>query len=131
SLIRRATMDLHGLPPTADQVDAFVHDTSPNAYEKLIDSLLDSPRYGERYARYWLDLVRYAESDGFKQDSFRPNAWPYRDYVIKAFNDDKPYDRFVSEQLAGDEIAPDDPNVLIATSYLRQSMYEYNQRDVP
>jgi len=131
ALIRRATYDLHGLPPTPEEVDAFVADTSPDAYEKLVDRLLASPRYGERWGRHWLDLVRFAESDGFKQDAFRPNAWPYRDYVIKAFNDDKPYDRFVTEQLAGDEIAPDDPDVLVATSYLRQSMYEYNQRDVP
>ena len=90
------------------------------------------PRYGERWARdTWLDLVRFAESDGFKQDGFRPNAWPYRDYVIRSFNTDKPYDRFVQEQIAGDELAPNDPDVLAAAEYLRLSMYEYNQRDVP
>jgi hypothetical protein len=131
TLIRRATFDLHGLPPTPAEVDAFVADQSPDAYEKLIDRLLASPRYGEREARLWLDLVRYAESDGFKQDSYRPNAWPYRDYVIKSFNDDKPYDRFVTEQLAGDEVAPDDASVIVATGYLRHTPYEYNQRDVP
>jgi hypothetical protein len=131
TLIRRATFDLHGLPPTPAEVDAFVNDPSSDAYEKLIDRLLASPRYGERMARQWLDLVRYAESDGFKQDTYRPNAWRYRDYVIRSFNDDKPYDRFVTEQLAGDEIAPDDPDVIVATGYLRHWPYEYNQRDVP
>ncbi|HLX61981.1 MAG TPA: DUF1553 domain-containing protein [Planctomycetota bacterium] len=131
TLIRRATMDLHGIPPTPDDVDAFVHDPSPNAYEKLIDRLLDSPRYGERYARHWLDLVRYAESDGYKQDSFRPNAWPYRDYVVRSINGDKPYDRFITEQLAGDELNPDDPDVFIGTAFYRLACYEYNQRDLP
>ena len=131
TLIRRATFDLHGLPPTPSEVDSFLADTSADAYDKLIDCLLASPRYGERWARYWLDLVRYAESDGFKQDTYRPNAWPYRDYVIRSFNEDKPYDRFVAEQLAGDELAPDDPNVVVATGYLRHGPYEYNQRDVP
>jgi hypothetical protein len=130
SLIRRVTFDLHGLPPTPAEVQAFIADSSRNAYEKLIDRLLASPRYGEHWARHWLDLVRYAESDGFKQDAYRPNAWPYRDYVIKSFNDDKPYDRFVMEQLAGDELAPDDPNVVVATGYLRHGIYEYNQADV-
>jgi hypothetical protein len=131
TLIRRATFDLHGLPPAPAEVDAFVADASPNAYEKLIDRLLASPRYGERWARHWLDVARYAESDGFKQDAYRPGAWHYRDYVIRSFNDDKPYDRFVAEQLAGDEIAPDDPDVVVATGFLRHGTYEYNQRDVP
>jgi len=130
ALVRRVYFDLHGLPPTPDEVDAFVKDNSADAYEKLIDKLLASPRYGERWARHWLDLVRYAESDGFRQDAFRPHAWPYRDYVIKSFNADKPYDRFVTEQLAGDELAPDDPDVLVATGYMRHGQYEYNQRDV-
>jgi hypothetical protein len=131
TLIRRATFDLHGLPPTPAEVDAFVNDRSTDAYEKLIDRLQASPRYGERWGRHWLDLVRYAESDGFKQDAYRPNAWPYRDYVIRSFNDDKPYDRFVTEQLAGDEIAPRDPDAMVATGYMRHGLYEYNQRDVP
>ena len=131
TLIRRATFDLIGLPPTPAEVDAFLADSSPDAYEKLIDRLLASPDYGRRWGRHWLDLVRYAESDGFKQDAYRPNAWRYRDYVIRSFNDDKPYDRFVKEQLAGDELWPDDPDALIATGYLRHGMYEYNQRDVP
>lgn len=130
-LIRRATFDLTGLPPTPQEVQAFIDDSSPDAYEHLIDRLLASPRYGERWGRHWLDLVRYAESDGFNQDSYRTNAWPYRDYVIRAFNDDKPYDRFVIEQLAGDEVAPQDPNVVVATGYLRAGLYEFNQRDVP
>jgi hypothetical protein len=131
TLIRRATFDLHGLPPTPAEVETFVNDTSPDAYQKLIDRLLASARYGERWGRHWLDLVRYAESDGFKQDAYRPNAWPYRDYVIEAFNADKPYNRFVTEQLAGDETAPGDPDALVATGYLRHGVYEYNQRDVP
>jgi hypothetical protein len=130
ALIRRVYFDLIGLPPTPAEVDAFVADRSPGAYETLIDRLLASPRYGERWARHWLDLVRYAESDGYRADAYRPNAWRYRDYVIRAFNDDKPYDRFVCEQLAGDELAPNDPDALIATGYLRHWIYEWNQRDV-
>jgi mono/diheme cytochrome c family protein len=131
TLIRRATFDLHGLPPTPEEVAAFVADESPQADERLIDRLLDSPRYGERWARHWLDLVRYAESDGYKQDDYRPTAWRYRDYVINALNADKPYDQFIKEQLAGDEIAPDDPQAIVATAYLQLGIYEYNQRDVP
>lgn len=129
-LVRRVYFDVHGLPPTQGQIEAFVHDSTPNAYPHLVDTLLASPRYGERWAQHWLDLVRYAESDGYRADAYRPGAWPYRDYVIKSFNADKPYDRFVREQLAGDEIAPNDPEVLIATSYLRNPIYEWNQRDV-
>jgi mono/diheme cytochrome c family protein len=129
-LVRRVYFDLHGLPPTPEQIEAFVNDRSPDAYEKLVDALLASPRYGERWAQHWLDLVRYAESDGYNQDEYRSAVWPYRDWVIKSLNDDKPYDQFVREQLAGDEIAPTDPNVLIATEYLRHPVYEYNQRDV-
>src|SRR5688572_17388314 len=127
TLVRRAYLDLHGLPPTPQEIEAFLNDHSADAWEKLIDKLLASPRYGERWGRIWLDLVRYAESDGYKQDSYRPNAWPYRDYVIKSFNDDKPYDRFIAEQLAGDEIAPGEPNVIVATGFLRHGIYEYNQ----
>ena len=129
-LVRRVYFDLHGLPPTKAQSDAFVQSTDPQAYEKLVDELLASPRYGERWAQHWLDLVRYAESDGYNADAYRPSAWPYRDYVIRSLNDDKPYDQFVREQIAGDEIAPDDPDVLIATAFLRHPMYEYNLRDV-
>jgi mono/diheme cytochrome c family protein len=130
TLIRRASFDLTGLPPTQEEIDAFLSDDSPQAYEAMIDRLLESPRYGEHWARYWLDLVRYAESDGYKQDAYRPHAWRYRDYVIHSFNEDKPYDQFVREQLAGDETAPDDPEALAATGFLRSWIYEYNQRDV-
>src|SRR5579872_1816538 len=128
-LLRRLTFDLHGLPPTPAEIEAFEKDGSPEAYEKQVDRLLAHPRYGERWGRHWLDLVRYAESDGYKQDAYRPNTWPYRDYVIRAFAEDKPYDRFVQEQLAGDELAPDDPRVTVATGYLRLGIYEYNQRN--
>ena len=129
-LVRRVYFDLHGLPPTPAQMEAFVNDKSPDAYEKLVDELLASPRYGERWAQHWLDLVRYAESDGYNADEYRPAVWPYRDWIIKSLNDDKPYNQFVREQLAGDEIAPNDPNVIIATEYLRNPIYEWNQRDV-
>ena len=129
ALLRRVCFDLVGLPPTQQQIARFLNDGAPTAYEDLVDRLLDSPRYGERWARHWLDLVRYAESDGYKQDAYRPQAWRYRDYVIEAFNTDKPYDRFVQEQLAGDEIAPGDLDALAATAYLRHWIYEYNQRD--
>ncbi|NBY36475.1 MAG: DUF1549 domain-containing protein [Verrucomicrobia bacterium] len=128
-LIRRVTFDATGLPPTPEDVDAFVKSTDPLAYEKLVDRLLASPTYGQRMARAWLDLVRYADSDGFRIDDFRPTAWRYRDYVIKAFNDNKPYDRFVQEQLAGDELFPGDPEALTALGYLRHWIYEYNNRD--
>jgi len=103
---RRATFDLHGLPPTPQQIEAFLSDPSPNAYETFIDTLLDSPRYGERWGRYWLDLVRYADTSGFETDHFFTTAWRYRDYVIRAFNTDKPYNTFVQEQIAADEIWP-------------------------
>ncbi|MEY2881838.1 MAG: hypothetical protein RLZZ15_4218, partial [Verrucomicrobiota bacterium] len=129
-IIRRLTFDLHGLPPTAEQVQAFVADARPDAYARLVDSLLASPRYGERWAQHWLDLVRFADSDGYRADFLRPAAWHYRDWVVRSLNADKPYDRFVREQLAGDELAPHDPEVLAGTSYLRAPIYEYNQRDV-
>ena len=106
--IRRATYDLHGLPPKPEDVDAFLRDPSPRAYETVIDRLLASKRYGERWGRYWLDAVRYADSGGFETDIYFRDAWRYRDYVIKSFNDDKPFDRFVREQVAADEIWPDD-----------------------
>ena len=116
-LIRRVTFDLIGLPPTPKEIDDFVQDTSPTAYEKLIDRLLASPHYGERWGRHWLDLARFAESDGFEHDAIRPHSWRYRDYVIKSFNADKPYDRFVREQIAGDELFPKEPDALIATGF--------------
>ncbi len=128
-LVRRLYFTLHGLPPTTAQANAFVQSTDPQAYEKLVDELLASPRYGERWAQHWLDLVRWAESDGYNQDAARPAAFAYRDYVIKSLNADKPYDQFVREQLAGDEIDPKNPDVLVGVSYLRNPIYEYNQRD--
>lgn len=130
TLIRRLYADLIGLPPTAAQIEAFEKDESEDAYEKLVDELLVSPRYGEQWARHWLDLVRFSESDGYRKDDFRPTLWRYRDFVVKSFNDDKPYDQFVQEQIAGDELAPDDPAAVTATAYWRLYLYEYNQRDV-
>jgi len=119
TLIRRVTYDLHGLPPTPEQVQAFVHDQSPAAYEKLIDRLLDSPRYGEQWARHWLDVVRFAESDGYEYDTHRPDAWRYRDYVVASFQNDKPYDQFLTEQLAGDEVEPKSDTLLVASGFNR------------
>lgn len=130
ALIRRIYFDLIGLPPTPEEIQTFEQSTDPLAYEKLVDDLLSRPEYGERWARHWLDLVRYAESDGFRADDFRPQTWRYRDYVIQSLNDDKPYDRFVQEQLAGDELFPDDPAALTATGFLRHGIYEYNSSDV-
>ncbi|MEC9092615.1 MAG: PSD1 and planctomycete cytochrome C domain-containing protein, partial [Planctomycetota bacterium] len=130
SLMRRAYFDLVGLPPTPREQREFLEDDQPKAFERLVNRLLEDSRYGEKWARHWLDLVRYAESDGYKQDDYRPNAWRYRDYVIDSFNQDKPYDRFVLEQLAGDEIDPENPENLVATGFLRHWIYEYNQRDV-
>ncbi|HWW88305.1 MAG TPA: PSD1 and planctomycete cytochrome C domain-containing protein, partial [Vicinamibacterales bacterium] len=119
TLVRRAYLDLVGLPPSPEQVEAFVNDRSPNAWAQLVDGLLASPHYGERYGRLWLDVARYADSAGFEYDMHRPNAWRYRDYVIKSFNDDKPYDRFIIEQLAGDEMDGKTDDSLIATGFLR------------
>ncbi len=130
TLLRRVTFDLTGLPPAPEEVRAFVNDRSPKAYERVVDRLLASPRYGEKWARHWLDLARYAESDGFKADDTRPNAWRYRDYIIKAFNTDKPYDRFIREQIAGDELWPDDPDALVATGFNRHYPDEYNARNL-
>jgi Protein of unknown function (DUF1549)/Protein of unknown function (DUF1553) len=118
-LIRRVTYDLTGLPPTPDEVAAFLIDKSPTAYVKVVDRLLASPQYGERWATKWLDVVRYADSNGFELDQDRPHAWRYRDYVIQSFNRDKPYDLFIKEQIAGDEIFPGSHEALIATGYLR------------
>ena len=118
-LLRRAYFDLLGLPPDPQEVDRFLADESPDAWERLIDRLLASPRYGERWGRHWLDLVRYAETNGYERDGPKPNAWRYRDYVIAAFNDDKPYDRFVTEQLAGDELDGAAGESLIATGFYR------------
>ncbi|HKS36906.1 MAG TPA: DUF1549 domain-containing protein, partial [Verrucomicrobiae bacterium] len=130
TLLRRATFDLTGLPPTPEAVDAFLTDQSPKAFETVVDRLLASPQYGERWARHWLDLARYAESEGFKADETRPNAWRYRDYVIKSFNNDKPYDRFIQEQIAGDELWPRDPDALVATGFNRHYPDESNARNL-
>ena len=129
-LARRVYFDLLGVPPTPAEIDQYKSDTSDQAYEHLVDRLLDDPRYGQRWGRHWLDLVRYAESDGFKQDAYRPTAYLYRDYVINALNRDMPYDQFVFEQLAGDEAPNADSSTLAATGFLRHWIYEYNQRDV-
>jgi hypothetical protein len=127
TLIRRATMDLSGLPPTPEDVQAFLADNSPDAFAKVVDRLLASPQYGERWGRHWLDLARYADTNGFKSDEPRPNIWRYRDYVIKAFNEGKPYDRFIREQIAGDELYPNDLNARIAVGFNRHFTDETNQ----
>jgi mono/diheme cytochrome c family protein len=118
TLIRRVSFDLVGLPPSPEDVEAFVSDPSPDAYERLVDRLLASPRFGERWARHWMDVARFAESHGYEQDYDRPFAFHYRDFLVRAFNDDLPYDRFVAWQLAGDELAPDDPSAMAATGFL-------------
>jgi len=130
TLIRRATLDMTGLPPTVQEVQDFLADTSPRAFEKVVDRLLASPRYGERYARHWLDLARYADSDGFKADDTRPHVWRYRDYVIQSLNSDKPFHRFVEEQIAGDELFPSDPAALVATGFNRHFPDEYNAANI-
>jgi hypothetical protein len=117
-LIRRVAFDLTGLPPSPEEIDAFVTDPSPDAYERIVDRLLASPHHGERAARHWMDVARFAESHGYEQDYDRPYAYHYRDFLIKAFNLDLPYDRFVQWQLAGDELAPDDPLAMAATGFL-------------
>jgi len=119
TLIRRVTFDLTGLPPTPDEVQRFVEDKSSDAYEKVVDRLLACPRYGERWARHWLDVVRFADSHGFEMNQPRPNAWPYRDWVIRSLNEDKPYDRFVFEQIAGDTCGADE-----ATGFLVAGPYD-------
>jgi len=119
TLIRRVTFDLIGLPPSPEEVDSFVRDTSPQAWERVVDRLLASPHYGERWGRHWLDLARYADSSGFHNDLDRPHAWRYRDYVIRSFNEDKPYARFIAEQLAGDEVPGADEETLVATGFCR------------
>jgi hypothetical protein len=126
TLLRRASIDMTGLPPAQEEIQQFLNDKSPNAWEKVADRLLASKAYGERWARHWLDVVRYADSNGFKADETRPNIWRYRDYVIQAFNDDKPYDRFVKEQVAGDELYPGDPDALVAMGFNRHWIDETN-----
>lgn len=119
TLLRRVYLDLIGLPPTIDEQLAFEKDTSPLAYDRVVDHLLTRPEYGQRWARHWLDVVRYAESNGYERDGTKPNVWRYRDYVIDSLNRDKPYDRFVLEQLAGDELEGSNAETQIATTFLR------------
>jgi hypothetical protein len=130
TLLRRATFDLIGLPPAPEEVAAFLADNSPDAFDKVIDRLLASQHYGERWGRHWLDLARFAESEGFKADEPRPSAWRYRDYVIATFNQDKPYDRFVQEQIAGDEMWPESPEARLATGFHRSYPDESNARNL-
>lgn len=128
--IRRVTLDVTGLPPTPAEVQAFVSDRKADAEERLVDRLLSSTRYGERWGRHWLDVVRYADSDGFKQDDTRPNMWRYRDWVIESLNKDKPYDRFVREQIAADELYPGDARALPGLGFLRLFEDEFNQANI-
>lgn len=125
TLIRRLHFDLLGLPPSPEKVAAFVADSDPRAYEKLVDSLLASPHYGERWARHWLDIAHYADTHGFERDKLRPNAWRYRDYVIAALNTDKPYDQFLREQIAGDVLSPDHENAIVATGFLAAGPWDF------
>ena len=125
TLLRRLTYDLHGLPPTPEQRERFLNDQSPDAYENLVDRFLASPRYGERWGRHWLDVVHYGESHGFDKDKARRNAWPYRDYVIRSLNDDKPYARFVREQLAADVLYPDKPGLTPALGFIAAGPWDY------
>ena len=125
TLIRRVTYDLIGLPPTHEEVDRFVHDTGPQAYEKLVDRLLRSKHYGERWARHWLDVVKYADTHGYDKDKLRGNAWPYRDYVIRSFNEDKPYSRFVQEQIAGDVLFPGQPDGILGLGFIAAGPWDH------
>jgi mono/diheme cytochrome c family protein len=132
TLIRRLTFDLIGLPPTPEEVEAFVNDDGPEAYDSLVQRLLDSPRYGERWARHWLDVVHYGDTHGYDKDKPRPHAWPYRDYVIRALNADKPYARFVEEQVAGDILAPYTADGNEATGFIAAGPWDViGHREVP
>ncbi len=133
TLIRRTTFDLTGLPPTPREVEAFMNDATSDgeAFSRVVDRLLASPHYGERMAQHWLDVVRYADSSGFANDFERGNAWRYRDYVVRSFNDDKPYDRFVREQIAGDELDANNPEMIVATGFLRMGPWELTFMEVP
>jgi hypothetical protein len=125
TLIRRLTSDLHGLPPAPEEITAFERDTSPDAYEKLIDRLLASSRYGERWGRHWLDVVHYADTHGYDKDKRRDHAWPYRDYVIRSFNEDRPYSRFIREQIAGDVHYPHSPDGIVATGFIAAGPWDF------
>jgi len=131
TLIRRVYFDLIGLPPSPGEIHEFLQDTSATAYEQLVDRLLESPRYGERWARLWMDAVHFAETHGHDQDRIRTNAWPYRDYLVQSFNEDKPYARFVQEQIAGDVIFPDEPQAIVAMGFLAAGPWdESSLRDI-
>jgi len=125
TLIRRLSFDLLGLPPTPEDVAAFVADESPDAWERLVDRLLAAPQYGERWARHWLDVAHYADTHGFERDQLRPHAWRYRDWVIDAFNDDLPYDEFLRRQIAGDILDPDDPGHVVAAGFLAAGPWDF------
>ncbi len=125
TLIRRLTFDLHGLPPTPEEIARFLNDEDPDAYEKLVDRLLASPRYGERWGRHWLDVVHYGDTHGYDKDKRRDHAWPYRDYVIRSLNEDVPYARFVREQVAGDVLEPGDPKGVIATGFIAAGPWDF------
>jgi mono/diheme cytochrome c family protein len=125
TLIRRLKFDLHGLPPTPDEIDAFLNDTSPDAYGDLVDRLLASPHYGERWGRHWLDVVHFGESHGYDKDKPRPNAWPYRDWVIGALNADMPYSRFIAQQIAGDVLFANDPLATVATGFVVAGPWDF------
>ena len=125
TLIRRLTFDLHGLPPTPGEIDRFLKDRSPHAYERLVDRLLASPRYGERWGRHWLDVVHYGDTHGYDKDKRRDHAWPYRDYVIRSLNEDIPYSRFVREQVAGDVLEPGNPRGVIATGFIAAGPWDF------
>ncbi|MCI0538712.1 MAG: DUF1549 domain-containing protein, partial [Verrucomicrobiales bacterium] len=125
ALLRRLYFDLLGLPPTPEVVEAFVHDSDPESYEKLVDRLLASPQYGERWARHWLDVVHYGETHGYDKDKPRPNAWPYRDHVIRAFNEDRPYWRFVQEQIAGDVLFPFTSDGIEALGFIAAGPWDF------
>ncbi|MCA9056838.1 MAG: DUF1549 domain-containing protein, partial [Planctomycetaceae bacterium] len=125
TLIRRVTYDLIGLPPTPEEVAAFVDDPRSDAYEQLVDRLLQSPHYGERWARHWLDVVKYADTCGYDKDKLRPNAWPYRDYVIRAFNEDRPYSKFVQEQIAGDVLFPGSPDGILGLGFIAAGPWDF------
>ncbi|MEC8560580.1 MAG: DUF1549 domain-containing protein, partial [Planctomycetota bacterium] len=131
TLLRRASFDLTGLPPTEEEQRRFLEDPEPDAYERLVERLLESPRYGERWARHWLDLVRYAETNGFERDGMKPEVWRYRDWVIRSFNDDLPYDRFVLEQIAGDELPDRTAATVSATGMHRLGLWDDEPTDVP
>ncbi len=132
TLLRRAYLDLIGLPPTVEEAEEFLNDTAAGAWERVIDKLLASPHYGERWGRHWLDVARYADSDGYEQDVDRDNAWRYRDYVVNAFNSDKPYDHFITEQIAGDGLDETTHESRIATGFLRAGpRVNFREKDNP